>query len=211
MPAGCINDGNRSVTARSFAARPILQPDVRRPQPRLAGSIRGLSQRRPGKRAKSESLEHSTKPCSMASAAKCASGTRLACAPWLTSKPAEHLAMPLSRLWDPCHRAVQPSLHLMPRPRYGLGALEDPCVGHQAQERDQRRPGKPYGQRAAQAVIEPRTCSLVLHERADVGVDEKVGVEQNHRKASSSATASASVTLSRSPIRHRPKDTASVR
>ena len=73
------------------------------------------------------------------------------------------------------------------------------------------RPGKPYGQRAAQAVIEPRPGSLMLHERADVGVDEKIGVEQNHRKASSSATASASVTLSRSPIRHRPKDTASVR
>ena len=39
---------------------------------------RGLSQRSPGNRAKSESALHKVKPCSSARAARCASGTRLA-------------------------------------------------------------------------------------------------------------------------------------
>ena len=41
----------------------------------------GLSQRKPRNRAKSPSVEHSVSPCSTASAAKWASGTRLPCIP----------------------------------------------------------------------------------------------------------------------------------
>ena len=84
--SGCINHGSRPVIARPCVRRPASFSRLRQAglNGALAGSIRGLSQRRPGKRAKSELLEHSTKPCSMASAARCASGTRLARASWLT-------------------------------------------------------------------------------------------------------------------------------
>ncbi len=45
--------------------------------PRAQGQAIGFSQRRPLKRPKSPSVEQSTSPCSMASAARCASGIRL--------------------------------------------------------------------------------------------------------------------------------------
>src|SRR5450759_3906897 len=41
----------------------------------------GFTQRNVGNRAKSPSVEYKVSPCSSASAAKCASGTRLACTP----------------------------------------------------------------------------------------------------------------------------------
>lgn len=68
-----------------------------------------------------------------------------------------------------------------------------------------------HGQRAVQTIIEPNARAFVLRELVHVSIDEQVGVEEDHRKASLSATASGLVTLSRSPIRHRPRDTTSVR
>jgi hypothetical protein len=48
----------------------------------------GFCQRSDGrKRAKSPSVEHSVRPCSSAKAARCASGTRLACTPGRARKP----------------------------------------------------------------------------------------------------------------------------
>ena len=44
-------------------------------------TVSGFIQRNAGNRAKSPSVEHNVRPCSRASAAKCASGTRLACTP----------------------------------------------------------------------------------------------------------------------------------
>lgn len=48
----------------------------------------GLLHRRPGKRAKSPSVDWSRRPCSIASAARCASGTRFALTPGSASRPA---------------------------------------------------------------------------------------------------------------------------
>src|ERR1019366_3915358 len=55
-------------------------------------SASGFRQRNAGNRAKSPSVEHSVSPCSNASAAKCASGTRLACTPDNASSSFNRLA-----------------------------------------------------------------------------------------------------------------------
>src|SRR3989449_2861231 len=49
----------------------------------------GFSHRNAGKRAKSPSVEHSVRPCSMARAARCASGTRFALPAVWSKSPAK--------------------------------------------------------------------------------------------------------------------------
>src|SRR5918994_5179779 len=92
-----------------------------------------------------------------------------------------------------------------------LGTLEDATIGDQAQEGEQGRPGKSHRYGAGQTTVQPRAGSLVLGKLRDVSVDEEIGVDEDHRKPSPSASARASATLSRSPIRHLPKETAFVR
>src|ERR1017187_1923988 len=58
---------------------PVLR-DVERGWPDSL-KLSGFIQRNAGNRAKSPSVEYKVSPCSSASAAKCASGTRLACTP----------------------------------------------------------------------------------------------------------------------------------
>ena len=57
----------------------------------------------------------------------------------------------------------------------------------------------------------PSASRGVLRERADVGVDQQVGIDEDHRNRSPSATASASATSSRLPSRHRPRSAVGVR
>jgi hypothetical protein len=70
-------------------------------------------------------------------------------------EPAEHLAMPFGGLGDPRHGGIQPSLYLPPSLLDGFGTLEDPGVGHQAQESEHGRPREPHGQSALQTIVQP--------------------------------------------------------
>ena len=150
LPLWLHKPWRRSVIARAFGAPRLM--------PRKTGAWRARSEDCPSAGSGAGvigSLEHS-RPVLNGERRQMCIGNEVGARVMAQEQPPEHLAMPLGGLWNPCHRATEPSLRLMPSARYGLGTLEDPWVGHQAQERDQRRPRKPYGQRAVQAVIEPR-------------------------------------------------------
>ena len=79
-----------ATESRKRASNGVRVQLVRHTRPdcdRLAQMITGLCHRRPGKRAKSLSAEHTSSPCSIASAARWASLIRLAVRPSPTTRP----------------------------------------------------------------------------------------------------------------------------
>src|SRR5260221_5659601 len=97
--------------------------------------------------------------------------------------------MALRRFGNPGQLARQPFLDLVPGGAHGLGALEYPRVGDDAQEGEQARPRKAYAPRPVQLVIEPAARRGVLIERGDMCVEEDIGIEKDHRNDSVSALA----------------------
>jgi Protein of unknown function (DUF3489) len=73
----------RSPIVRMVAVATPLGPvaTIRAGRQAPSQGVMGLSQCKPRNRAKSASVEHSVSPCSTASAARCASDTRLPCTP----------------------------------------------------------------------------------------------------------------------------------
>lgn len=128
----------------------------------------------------------------------------------LRQEAPQHLSVSLGRRWNPHSIAVEPLFDLLPCGADRGRPLEDTRIGHQAEEREQARPGQPDPRGAVEALVEPGPGALVLGEVVDVGVDEKVRVDKDQWKRSPSATASASATSSTLSSRQRPRDTAFV-
>ena len=76
---GIVNEPAASLALPSHPMK-VFAKQILASCPSQDGAI-GLSQRKPRNRAKSPSVQHNVSPCSTASAAKWASGTRLACTP----------------------------------------------------------------------------------------------------------------------------------
>ena len=123
----------------------------------------------------------------------------------------QYIAMPLRRLGNPDDLGFEPSVDLAPRFRHGLGALEHARVRDNAQKGEEAWPRQTNRPAAIQLRVEPTARLRMLRKGADVGIDEQVGVEQNHRNDSLSATVSTSATLSTLPSRQRPRSTDPVR
>ena len=71
--------------------------------------------------------------------------------------------------------------------------------------------GRANAIRAVELVVEPGVRRLVLREALELGVEEEVGVDEDHRKSSPSANASMSETLCTPVIAGGPGSTGSVR
>jgi hypothetical protein len=59
-------------------------------------------------------------------------------------------------------------------------------------------------------LIQPGVRRGVLRQLSRVGIDEEIGIDEDHRKASPSAKANTSAISSRFPTRQRPRETGSV-
>ena len=77
---------------------------------------------------------------------------------------------------------------LTPRRGHGLRLLEHPRVRDEAQEGEQAGPRQADRRAPAQPGVQPIARPRVLRKRADVGVDEQVGIDQDHGNDSPSAT-----------------------
>jgi hypothetical protein len=89
------------------------------------------------------------------------------------------MALPRDR--HPGPFASQPRLGLAP----GLDGRDRPAenggIRRDTHERENRRPRQAHARGTVQPVIEPRPCLLVIGRRAVGGVEQKVGVDENHR------------------------------
>ena len=103
--AGRLNIAHQSGRARNTHA--ASQPDRRGTTHTQFQAANGFCQRNPGNLPKAPSVEHSINPCSIASAARCASRTRFPCTPGpLSNRPK------VSVCWFPgagIHAAWQPN------------------------------------------------------------------------------------------------------
>ncbi len=136
---------------------------------------------------------------------------QIAMHPRESEKFAKQFGMTFGRLRDPCGIAREPSQYLVPCVGYRFGALKYARICHDSQECQQARPGQANARNTVQLPIEPIPSELVLRERADTGINQEVGVDQNQSKLSPSAIASASATLSMLGMRTRPRSTDCVR
>lgn len=92
------------------------------------------------------------------------------------------------------------SRHLEPQ-----GSFENSLVGEKGGESEQARLAQADGCGPVQAFVEPTSRPLLPRGRSDMAIHEQIPAEPDHRKASPSATARASETSSRFPMRQRPK------
>ena len=122
----------------------------------------------------------------------------------------QDLPKSLGGLRDPDRFAIEPLFDLLPCGADGFGPSEHAGIGDESKEGEQARPGKPHTRAAAQSIIEPLACDGVLLEVGDVRIDENIGVDEDQRSPSPSATASTSAMSSMLPIRHPPSETALV-
>ena len=191
------------VRARAVGGAARLELDLAQPSS-------GFSQESPSKRAKSRSVVMSTRPYSMASAARWASGT-------ISALPAAGISV---RRIPPCFWAGlgnpdrierEPALHLLPRASHRDSAIEDSRVGDDAHETQEARPGHPHTRDPIQPLVQPGARAFVLGKAPHLCIDEQVGVEQDHRWVSPSAWANTDATSSRSGSRQSPRAQGSVR
>ena len=123
----------------------------------------------------------------------------------------EGLLVAFRRQGNPDRLGGEPRLHLPPCRGYRSGAREDARVADDPHEREQAGPRQAYRRGGVDPFVEPLVRPRVLRERGHVRVDQQIGVDEDHRNSSPSATASTSATSSRLPARHRPRSTVGVR
>ncbi len=99
-------------------------------------------------------------------------------------------------LRDPYLLAAEPILNLTPCGAHRLGMLEYPAVGDDTEEGEQARPGKPDAPRPVQLLVEPSARLSVLIERSNMGVEQEIGVDEDHANDSVSLPAITSAMLS---------------
>ena len=105
--------------------------------------------------------------------------------------------MSLRRLGNPRGFASEPIKNVAPGICGRCGLPEYSWVCHKAHECEQARPGQSNGRKTAELVIEPFARLLMMGRFFEIGVNEKIGINQNHLNVSPSATASTSPMLSR--------------
>ena len=130
---------------------------------------------------------------------------------WQGEELAKQLAMPLTRLGNPHGLTAKPRLNLDPCLVRRCRTVEEARVGYQSQEGQQAGPRQAHHRRSIELLVEPFARARMLWQRRHVCVHEQVGIYQNHRNASLSATASTSPTLSMLAKRGRPRSTDCVR
>ncbi len=123
----------------------------------------------------------------------------------------ERLLVAFRRQGNPDGLGGEPRLHLPPCGGHRGGARKDARVAGDPREREQAGPRQAYRRGGVDPFVEPLVRPRVLRERGHVRVDQQIGVDEDHRNSSPSATASTSATSSRLPARHEPRSTVGVR
>src|SRR5258708_413002 len=123
---------------------------------------------------------------------------------------AHDVDMPLRRLRNPRAVAGEPVAYLTPCLSDRFGSREYARRGDEAQEREEARPRQTDIGGSAELPVEPVPGIAMLTESAHMGVDQDIGVDEDHLKDSPSAIASASLMLS-SGICAGPRSTTRVR
>ena len=85
--------------------------------------------------------------------------------------------MALRRLRHPCGIAREPLLHLVPRVANRLGVFEHAWIGDETQKREKAGPWQTDARKTIQLAVEPIGGNIVLGKRADMGVNQNVGVD----------------------------------
>ncbi len=106
---------------------------------------------------------------------------------------------------------IKPCKHLTPRISGRLCMSENSRIRHDSQERECAGPRQSDGRGAIQLIVEPAPGCVMLRQRADVCVNEDVGIDQYHLKPSPSVIASTSAILSMPAIWSGPRSTDRVR
>jgi len=116
---------------------------------------------------------------------------------WQRHQRTQHFAMFLGWLRYPRGFTSEPIENLAPGICGGCGRPEYSRVSHNSHEGKQARPWQPNSRKTAQLSIEPFTRLLMLGRFLEKGINEKIGIDQNHLNVSPSAIASTSAILSR--------------
>lgn len=125
-------------------------------------------------------------------------------------EPPENLCMARCRGRRPDAGNRPPTLYLLPCHGNGYWHFEDPSVAHQTNEREQCRPGQCHWRFLSESLLQPSEGGRMLGNILDVGIDEKVRIDQDHLKASPSAITRALEMSSRSATRQPPSATGTV-
>src|ERR1700730_2396001 len=119
----------------------------------------------------------------------------------------ENLAVTFARLRCPGSGRGEPGSHLRARDLRARRSLHHAWIGNDAQKGEKARPWQSDPRRIVEAAVKPPASGGMLGTIGVERVDQDVGVDQNHLKASCSAIARTSAILSRLPIRDPPRDT----
>lgn len=118
--------------------------------------------------------------------------------------------MPLRRQWNPDIRQLNPAFHQFPSVAKRNRAFVNVAIRRQPQEREKARPRQTHSVRTTQHVVQPRLRHFLFRARCGC-IKKKVRIDEDQRKSSPSAIASASATFSRLGIRHLPVSNVRVR
>lgn len=119
--------------------------------------------------------------------------------------------MSLSWKRDPGRRTGKPFLNLAPSIGHGFWPLEYAGVSYNANKSEKAQLGKTDRRGAIETAFEPDFHLLMGRKAGYMGVDEDVGVDEDHLNFSPSAKASNSAISSMFPVLQRPRETDLVR
>ncbi len=106
--------------------------------------------------------------------------------------------------WNPDVFDGQPFTDLPPEIPHGRRLGHSARIGKDAEKGKETRPRKPNRAVPVELTIQPRSRRLVLWHGCRMGIDEQVGIHQNHLKPSLSTISRTSAILSKLPVRGRP-------
>ena len=181
-------DAGYSVSTRGPTGHRTAYPDT------------GLLQRISVKRAKSVSAEQTSRPCWIASAARCAIRDQVAGEPVFADQRPQHVRVPLRRTRGPDRRHGEPVVHVAPGLNRAQGSCGRTRMSHDADERRQRFPRHADPLIAVQRLRQPCCRTGVGGCRGIDRVDQHVCVDEHQRPAGPSSSSSASVTFVTSTI-----------
>jgi len=115
----------------------------------------------------------------------------------LNEQALQHGPVPLGRRDDSRARLIQPALHAGDRLIQGQGTLEHAWIRGDPDEGTEHAPSETHGSTAGQLSIPPLPRDLVLRIQLVFGVEQNVGIDQDHRESSPSICAKRSWMLSK--------------
>ena len=95
-------------------------------------------------------------------------------------QPTQDQRMLRGRLRNPDRREIEPRFDLLPGFADGPWTLKDARIGDQTDKGQKRWPRQSDSVLAVQPAVQPLTRRFMLREGFDMGVDQQVGIDENH-------------------------------